>query len=432
MRALYTLLWWLALPWLPLRLWWRGRREPGYREHIGERFGLYGGEPAQRGAVWIHAVSAGETRAAAPLVARLEREQPGAPILLTAMTATGRDTGRQLYGNRVQQVFLPYDVPFAVDRFLARFAPRVGLLMETELWPNLVTRAAARGIPVHLVNARLSGRSADGYGRMGAFAREAFGALAGVAAQSTADANRLRALGAGDVEVTGNIKFDADVPAAQRTLGSTLRARFGVDRPVFIAAATRDGEEALLLDALAAAPLPANALTVIVPRHPQRFDAVADLLAHRGLAFVRRSADVDVPRATPFVLGDSMGEMYAYYSAADVAFVGGSLLPLGGQNMIEPLAVGVPTLFGPHTFNFADTADHAVAAGAALRVDSAQSLVTAVQRLLQDPDRRAGMQAAASRFLAEHRGAVDRLWSWLAPRLANAPHDGQRHRRGAP
>jgi 3-deoxy-D-manno-octulosonic-acid transferase len=421
MRTLYALLWWLALPWLPLRLWWRGRREPGYRKHIGERFGSYPDDPAPRGAIWVHAVSAGETRAAEPLIARIEREQPGVPILLTAMTATGRETGQQLYGSRVHRAFLPYDLPFAVDRFLTRFAPRAGLLMETELWPNLVTRSFARGVPVYLVNARLSQRSAEGYARMGSFARGAFGALAGVAAQSDADAQRLRALGASDVDVTGNIKFDVDVPETQQALGRILRTRFGAGRRVFIAAATRDGEEALLLDSLARAPLPQNALTLIVPRHPQRFNAVADLLARRGLAFVRRSSDIDVPSDTRFVLGDSMGEMYAYYSAADIAFVGGSLMPLGGQNMIEPLAVGVPTLFGPYTFNFADAAANAVSAGAALRVDSADDLVAAVRDLLEDPARRASMQAAGQRFLGEHRGAMDRLWSWLGPRIAKAP-----------
>jgi 3-deoxy-D-manno-octulosonic-acid transferase len=320
----------------------------------------------------------------------------------------------------VHQVFLPYDLPFAVDRFLSRFAPRFGLLMETELWPNLVTQSAARKVPIYLINARLSQRSADGYGRMGSFARDAFGALAGVAAQGDTDAMRLRGLGAHEVEVTGNIKFDVDLPEAQRALGRTLRGRFGAGRPVFIAAATREGEEALLLDALARAPLPRHALTLIVPRHPQRFDAVADLLARRDLAFVRRSSDVDVPADTRFVLGDSMGEMYAYYRTADVAFVGGSLMPLGGQNMIEPIAVGVPTLFGPHTFNFADTAANAVAAGAALRVDSAGDLVSAVRGLLEDPARRTSMQAAGQRFLAEHRGAMDRLWAWLAPRVAGA------------
>jgi 3-deoxy-D-manno-octulosonic-acid transferase len=418
MRALYTLLWWVALPLLPLRLWWRGRREPGYRRHIGERYGFYGDAPARRGGFWVHAVSAGETRAAAPLIARIERENPGVPILLTAMTATGRATGYELYGNRVQQVFLPYDVPYVIDRFMERFAPRAGLLMETELWPNLVARSAVYGVPLFLVNARLSERSAAGYARLGTFARDAFGTLAGVAAQTAADAQRLRALGARNVMVTGNIKFDATVPPAQRALGQQMRARFGRERPVFIAAATRDGEEALLLDALLAAPLPANALTVIVPRHPQRFDAVAELLARRGVACVRRSSDADVPADVRFVLGDSMGEMYAYYSAADVAFVGGSLLELGGQNLIEPLAVGVPTLVGPHTFNFAEAAANAIAVGAALRVQDANAVVATASALLQDAPRRAAMQAAAQVFVAEHRGAVDRLWNWLAPQLA--------------
>lgn len=419
MRALYNLVWWLALPLLPLRLWWRGRREPGYRAHVGERFGRYAGAaPAVPGAVWIHAVSAGETRAAGPLIERIERACPGAPILLTTMTATGRAAGQALYGGRVQQVFLPYDYAFAVERFLAHFRPRAGLLMETEVWPNLIGRANARGVPLFLVNARMSPRSADGYAKLGGFARATFALLAGVAAQTGADAAQLVALGARDVTVTGNIKFDASVPALLRVLGGELRARAGRGRRVFIAAATRDGEEALLLDALQANPLPEDVLTLIVPRHPQRFSAVADLLAQRGLPFARRSDNLPVPRDVRYLLGDSMGEMYAYYSAADIAFVGGSLLPLGGQNLIEAIAVGVPTLIGVHTFNFAEAAVNAVAEGAAVRVDDARTLVATVKALLDDAPRRAAMQTAGQAFVAAHGGAVDRLWAWLAPRLA--------------
>ncbi|MBS0320271.1 MAG: lipid IV(A) 3-deoxy-D-manno-octulosonic acid transferase [Proteobacteria bacterium] len=420
MRALYTLLWWVALPLLPLRLWWRGRREPGYREHVGERFGRYA-KPLPRGALWVHAVSAGETRAAAPLIARLRDAYPDLPILLTCMTATGRAAGRELYGDTVFQCFLPYDVPFAVRRFLSAAAPRIGVLLETELWPNLVRIGAQAGVPIVLANARLSARSAAGYARLRGFAHAAFGALAGVAAQTADDAARLRALGARDVVVTGNIKFDASAPPAMRELAARFRARFGARR-VFIAAATRDGEEALLLEALVRHPLPPGTLTLIVPRHPQRFDDVAALLSARGLAFVRRSDERDVPPAVDIVLGDSMGEMYAYYGAADVAFVGGSLLPLGGQNLIEPLALGVPVLVGPHTFNFADAATNAVAAGAALRVTDADAMVRAAGALLADTARRAAMRERALAFVATHRGAVDRLWAWLAPRLAQR-HD---------
>jgi 3-deoxy-D-manno-octulosonic-acid transferase len=418
-RLAYTLLWWIALPFLPLRLWWRGRREPQYRTRIGERFGRYAGAARAVGndVLWIHAVSVGETRAIAPLVERLAHECPRCTVLLTHMTATGRETGRALFGNRVVQAWLPYDVPFAVRRFLAHFHPRAGLLVETELWPNLTAAAARIGMPLLLINARLSQRSARGYSRIGALARPLVRALAGVAAQTPEDAERLRALGARDIVVTGNLKFDVDVPPAQRALGRTLRERFGADRPILVLASTRDGEEALLLDALARATLPDRTLIVIVPRHPQRFDAVAALLTRRGCAFARRSIAAPVPADVAIVLGDSMGEMFAYYTAADVAFVGGSLLPLGGQNLIEAITAGVPTLVGPHTFNFAQASDAAVAAGAALRVENADELFAVANDLLANAALREQMRTKAEAFLSAHRGAVDRLWQWLAPRV---------------
>jgi 3-deoxy-D-manno-octulosonic-acid transferase len=418
-RGLYTLLWWLALPLLPLRLWWRGRREPGYRSRIGERFGRYRSDaPVPAGEViWIHAVSLGETRAAAPLIERAARALPGVTILLTHMTATGREAGHALYGDTVQQAWLPYDVPFAIQAFLARFRPRAGLLMETEVWPNLVAACRHSGIPLYLVNARLSERSAAGYARFPALTQPMFASLSGVAAQTAGDAARLAEVGARDVIVTGNLKFDVALPPESPALGSELRVRFGESRPVFLAASTRDGEEALLLDALARRPLPAQTLTIVVPRHPQRFDAVAELLRSRGIPFVRRSANLAVPADVAFVLGDSLGEMGGYCAAADVAFVGGSLLPLGGQNLIEPIAMGTPTLVGPHTFNFRDATDNAVAAGAALRVADADALLQAAGELLCDAARRRAMREAALAFHAAHRGAADRLWAWLAPRL---------------
>jgi 3-deoxy-D-manno-octulosonic-acid transferase len=422
MRALYTLLWWIALPFLPLRLWWRGRREPGYRAHVGERFGRYSGaaRTAGRDVLWIHAVSLGETRAIAPLVERLQRDVPQRTILLTHMTATGRAAGHELFGHRVVQMWLPYDVPFAVRRFLTHCRPRAGLLVETELWPNLVAIAARLGIPLMLVNARLSERSARGYRRIAALSRPAFHALAGVAAQTQGDAERLSSLGARDVTVTGNLKFDVAIPAAQREHGELLRTRFGADRPVLLLASTRDGEEALLADALARAALPPRTLVVVVPRHPQRFDDVAALLVQRGIAFARRSADAPVPAEVPVVLGDSMGELLGYYAAADVAFVGGSLLPLGGQNLLEPIALGVPALIGPHTFNFAQASDAAAAAGAARRVRDADDVFATAARLLADQSERAAMRASAERFMAAHRGATDRLLAWLAPRIGRA------------
>jgi 3-deoxy-D-manno-octulosonic-acid transferase len=316
------------------------------------------------------------------------------------------------------QAWLPYDVPFAVHRFLAHFHPRAGLLVETELWPNLAAAAARAGVPLLLVNARLSARSAHGYARIAGLSRPLLESLAGVAAQSPEDAERLRSLGARNVVVTGNVKFDVVIPDAMRERGRALRARFGTRRPVLLLASTREGEEALLLDALARARVPPPTLVVIVPRHPQRFDAVAALLAARGLAYARRSAEPAVPDDVSIVLGDTMGEMLAYYAACDVAFVGGSLLPLGGQNLIEPIALGVATLIGPHTFNFAQASDAAVAAGAAQRVANADTMFAAAATLLDDPAARARMRENAQAFIAAHRGAIDRLWSWLAPWIA--------------
>ena len=419
MRALYTLLGYLVLPLVPLRLWWRGRREPGYRAHIAERFGRYKeADRAPREVVlWVHAVSLGETRAAIPLIDRLRRAYPDATLLVTHMTATGRAAGQALFGDRVVQAWLPYDVPFAIRGFLAHWKPRLLLIMETELWPNTIALARDRGVPVFLVNARMSKRSASGYARIAALSRPMMASLAGVAAQSEADAARIAALGAPSPAVLGNLKFDIDISDTALALGREFRLRFGESRPVWLAASTREGEEALILDAIAARGLPPATLTVIVPRHPQRFAEVATLLRERGVPFVRRSDNAIVPADIDVVLGDSMGEMTGYCAAADVVFIGGSLLPLGGQNLIEPIALGRPTLVGPHMFNFADAADKARAAGAALEVADAGALVEAVGGLLGDSARRAAMGNAALEFHAAHRGAADRLWRWLAPRL---------------
>lgn len=429
MRALYTLLWYIALPFLPLRLAWRARKEPGYRRHIGERYGRYQG-PARGPVLWVHAVSLGETRAAAPLVDRLKRAYPQAVVLLTHMTATGRAAGRELFGDRVVQAWLPYDAPFAVRAFLAHFVPRAGLIMETELWPNLVMLARSAGVPVYLVNARMSASSAAGYARVPSLTRPMLAALAGVAAQAEADAARLSALGAPPPEVTGNLKFDFRIGDEALALGREFRIRFGPARPVWVAGSTREGEEVLLLDAMAAHPLPPGTLTVVVPRHPQRFADVATLLRSRGLPFVRRSDNAPVPPDIDIVLGDSMGEMPGYFVAADTAFIGGSLLPLGGQNLIESIAAGRPTIVGPHMFNFAEATEKAVAAGAAVQVADAASVVDEVAALLGDPVRRDAMREAALAFHRAHRGSTDRLWAWLAPRLAEAMREDREPRRG--
>jgi 3-deoxy-D-manno-octulosonic-acid transferase len=419
-RVLYTMVGTALCPLLPFRLWWRGRREPMYRSAIGERFGCYRAAAYPAPVLWLHSVSVGETRAALPLVQRMKATYPESTVLLTHMTAAGREAGRELFGDSIVQAWLPYDVPFAVNRFLAHFRPAAGFLVETELWPNLIAQAQRRNVPVFLVNARMSERSAARYARFSSLTRPMLQRLRGVAAQSPADATRLAALGAPATIVTGNLKYDVSIPDNALTLGAEFRARFGASRPVWMAASTRDGEEALILDAVARAPMPAASLLVIVPRHPNRFAAVAELLQFRGVPFVRRSENAFVPADVSVVLGDSMGEMSAYYAAADVTFVGGSLLPLGGQNLIEPIALGIPVLIGPNTFNFAEATTGAIAAGAAGRVGDADELVRAVRELLSDPARRQTMSDAARAFHAAHQGAVQRLWSWLQPQVAAA------------
>ncbi len=408
-RLLYSLAWWLALPLVLARLWWRGRQEPGYRAHWAERLGFPNTAASMRPTLWVHAVSVGETRASEPLVEALLKEYPDSRILLTHMTPTGRATGKSLFGHhgeRVVQSYLPYDTGFMVARFLRHFAPRVCILMETEVWPNLVAGCARAGVPVALVNARLSERSLRRGQKMGGLMLDAARAITLVAAQTAADAARVRSLGAPQVEVTGSIKFDVVPPAAALEKGAWLRAQIGA-RPVFLCASTREGEEALLLDAwLRAAGKPAGALLLIVPRHPQRFDEVEKLVAARGLTLQRRSRLDGGMHGAEVLLGDSMGEMFAYYAACDCAFIGGSLMPLGGQNLIEACALGKPVLVGEHTFNFAQATDEAVQDGAALRLPDADALVVAALRLLEDGAARAGMGAHALAFAGRHRGAT--------------------------
>ncbi|GAB4168347.1 MAG: lipid IV(A) 3-deoxy-D-manno-octulosonic acid transferase [Rhodocyclaceae bacterium] len=406
-RKLYTLALYLLLPVLLARLAWRARRRPEYLSHLGERFGRYAGAAAQQPPVWLHAVSLGETRAAQPLVRELLQRHPQTGMLITHTTATGRAASRELFGSTVASAYLPYDFPGAVARFLDHFRPRLGLILETEIWPNLFAGCTRRGIPMVLVNARLSQRSARAYARLPALAREAFGALSLVCAQTEEDAERLASLGARTVEVTGNLKFDIEPPEAQLRLGAALRESIG-DRPVLLLASTRDGEEAIILDALDLAALPARTLLFVVPRHPQRFDEVERLIAARGLACARRSAGRAIEASTRVLLGDTMGEMFAYYRAADVAFVGGSLLPLGGQNLIEACAVGTPVLIGPHTFNFTQASAQAIACGAARRVAEPRELLAQAAVLLADPAARAAMGDAGRVFARRHRGATAR------------------------
>jgi 3-deoxy-D-manno-octulosonic-acid transferase len=410
-RLLYAALWLAAAPLLVVRLAWRARRQRGYLSRLGERFGAYGPVPGAR-RIWIHAVSVGETRAAAPLVEALAARHPGHRILLTHMTPTGRAAGEELFGDRVERAWLPYDLGFATRRFVAHFRPELGVILETEIWPRLIEEAARAKVPVMLANARLSEKSARGYARAPWLARWAFANLAGVAAQSAEDAARLASLGARAPVVLGNVKYDLAVPAAMVEKGRAFRAQFGNARPVWVAGSTREGEEALLLDALSALPS-TDALLVLVPRHPQRFDEVAALAAQRGFATARRSAGGTLDAGTRVLVGDSMGEMLAYYAAADVVIVGGSLLDFGAQNLIEAAATGRPVVVGPSTYNFDEAARAAIAAGAALQVRSAEEALAAARRISADAAARRDMGAKALAFVEAHRGAVGRVADWI-------------------
>jgi 3-deoxy-D-manno-octulosonic-acid transferase len=392
------------------RLWWRGRREPAYRTHLGERLGRYGGEPPSSGWLWLHAVSLGETRAAAPLVQALRARRPELRLLLTHGTATGREAGAALLRAGDRQLWLPYDRPDAVGRFLAQFAPAAGVLMETEIWPHLIEAAAARGVPLVLANARLSPRSLDRGRRLDALRRPALASLAAVLAQTADDARRLQEAGARAPVVAGNLKFDMTPEPGLVARGRAWHASLG--RPVLMLASTREGEEAGLLAAFLRLPAP-RPLLLVVPRHPQRFDEVAALLAQAGLGVARRSGFGDAPPreacGADAWLGDSLGEMALYYALADVALLGGSFAPLGGQNLIEAAAVGCPVLCGPHTFNFAEAAEGAIAAGAARRVADAGEGIARAAALLADPAARAAAADAGAAFTAAHRGAAQRM-----------------------
>lgn len=416
MLRLYSAVWWLVLPITLCRLWWRGRREPGYRAHIAERLGFYPQAPAAA-TIWVHAVSVGETRAAEPLIDALLLAYPQHHIVLTCMTATGRATGAALFGKnlRVHRAYLPYDTLTMTRRFIAHFKPVLCVLMETEVWPALIDSCATGGVPVALLNARLSERSLRRAQRVERLLGRAARQITLVAAQTQADADRLRVMGARNVAVTGSLKFDIVPPAAMVAAGAVLRSQIG-QRQVLLCASTREGEEALLLQAYMAATLPREFLLVIVPRHPQRFDAVARMIEAQGLQMQRRSqlGAASVADDTHILLGDTMGEMFAYYAACDVAFIGGSLLPLGGQNLIEACACGKPVLFGPHMFNFAQISEAALATGAACQLADAAEVFRLAVELLSSKDAMSRMAEAALGFAERDRGATQRTVALLA------------------
>ena len=415
MRYLYTLLMYLATPVIVLRLLTRGIRYGSYHQRWPERFGIFP-TPGFQGSLWVHAVSVGEVNAAEPLVKAMQAAYPQAPVVVTTVTPTGSERVRRLFGDSVFHVYLPYDLPFAVRRFLHRTRPRLAIIVETEIWPNLYFACRRRGIPLMIVNARLSERSMRGYRPARGLVRSALRCVTLVAAQSRTDAARYRLIGAPAerVVISGNLKFDMPVPDQARMAGERQRQQWGVSRPVWMAASTHEGEELAVLEAhLEVLQRLPDALLLLAPRHPDRFRAVEHLVRNLGFSVGTRSAD-GVPALSHqvFVI-DSMGELMPFFAASDVAFVGGSLVPIGGHNVLEPAALSRPVVVGPHTFNFDDITQTLVREGGALRIESSQELGPLMQRLLRDAPAREVMGAQARYVFDSERGAVRRVMTLL-------------------
>lgn len=413
-QALYDLATWLAQPLVRRKLRLRGRAEAGYLQAVPERFGDYASSPARpvpvQGAprVWIHAVSLGETRAAAILLDALRAQWPGMRLLLTNGTATGRAEGERLLRPGDVQVWQPWDTHAATRRFMQHYRPDLGVLLETEVWPNLMRACRAEGVPVVLANARLSQQSLQGALRVRGIMRPAYESLSAAWAQTEEDARRLRELGAPVAGMMGNLKFDVQPSAGLLALGRAWRASAG--RPVVMLASSRAGEEEEFFARIAQLPRSgAGVQWLVVPRHPQRFDEVALLAQQQGLSVSRRSQWHEMPQPADVWLGDSLGEMHAYYALAEVALLGGSFAPLGGQNLIEAAACGCPVVMGPHTFNFAEAAEQALAAGAALRVSDLQHGIEGAVALARDAAGQSRMADAARAFARQHQGAARRL-----------------------
>lgn len=419
MRIAYALLTWLLLP--PYVLYWllRGIANRSYWDRVGQRFGF--GYPRLRGGtVWVHAVSVGEVQASVPLVRSLLEQFPERQLLVTTVTPTGAERARALFGDRIEHCYIPFETPYAVTRFFNAVRPAFSLIMETEIWPNLYRACGTRGIPLILVSARISPRSVGSYRRLLPLFRETLSHGILIAAQSQADADRFLSLGASPERtwVTGNIKFDITMPASLPAEGAALRAELWPGRPVWIAASTHDGEESQVLDAheLIREQLP-DAILVLVPRHPQRFPVVANQLQRRGIRFVSRTSGKPCDGTTAVFLADTMGELPLFYAASDVAFVGGTLVPVGGHNLLEPANLGVPVVTGPHLFNTQEIADMFARIGASTLVNDASELAAAVTNLLANPAVAKATGEKGRTIVAENRGALGQLLVLLKPLL---------------
>jgi len=418
MLRLYTILFYLLVPLILLRLLWRSLRAPAYRRRWLERFGTFQDFGVER-SIWIHAVSVGEVQAAERLVKQLLESYPKLPLVITTTTPTGSDRVRSLFGDSVLHVYAPYDIPVVLNKFIRRTRPCLLVMMETEIWPNMLAVCEERGIPTILANARLSGKSAAKYAKWPKFTRDTFSRIGLVAAQSKADAERFVRLGVAQdrINITGSIKFDSRLPASLLERSEVLRRQWG-DRPVWVAASTQEGEDGLVLAAhrQICRSVP-GALLVLVPRHPERFDKVYALCRREGFSCVRRSSGDRCGTEVEVFLGDTMGELSMFLAAADAAFVGGSLIKRGGQNVLEPAALGKPVVFGPHMYNFAAISELLLEHDAAIAVTGAEGLASVIMQWLSDASERARVGENGRRVVEENQGAVERLFALIEPHL---------------
>jgi 3-deoxy-D-manno-octulosonic-acid transferase len=431
MRLIYVLLIYLLAPVVIGMEAWKALWNPDYRGRLGQRLGFSGPEPPEP-CLWVHGVSVGEVQAAAALIQSLRKLFPGVPVVVTTVTPTGEQRARALFGDTVHHCYLPYDLPGAVRRFLDRMRPRVAIIMETEIWPTLFHTLGSRGVPLVMASARVSTRSVDRYRRMASLFRKTLSHGILIGAQTAADAERFRVIGAapGRVRVTGNVKFDMEIPAESVMAGRAFRERCAAGRPVWIAGSTHEGEEEAVLaaHALVRERHPA-ALLILVPRHPQRFDSVRSLLRRRGVQYAQRSTGEEPARDQAVFLLDTLGELQMFYAAADVAFVAGSLVPVGGHNLLEPAVLGLPMLSGPHNHNAQDVAGLFEQCGALRIVRSKEDLALRIGEWFDDPQRAQADGERGRQAVAASRGAVAQLVAMVAPLLsppAASPGSGAR------
>lgn len=422
MKTVYTLLFYLALPLILLRLIWRGFRAPAYFKRWPERFGFAPNKPNALPIIWIHAVSVGEVEASRPLISGLKKRYPKHHLLLTTMTPTGSDRVKSLFADTVLHCYLPYDLPFAIRRFLKTIQPEFGIIMETELWPNLLLTCQQQNIPLVIANARLSARSAKGYQKLATFSRQMLQAIPLIATQTSTDRDRFQQLGARpeSVHAVGNLKYEMRLPASLIEQAELMRTLWG-NRPVWVVASTHEGEEEIILNASkqVRAHFP-DLLLIIVPRHPERFDRAAGLSRRAGFKTLRRSDNQPCSLDVQVLVVDTMGELPLFYATADVALIGGSLVPHGGHNLLEPAALGRAVVTGPHFFNFTEITQRFLAAHAAIEVKDSQELAQTINTLLGDPQRRSEMGQAGLALIEQSKGASQRLLNLIDRHIQHA------------